>query len=230
MISLKCVCVCVCVHAHAQLYLTLWDRMDCSLPGSPVPGTFPGKEYWSGCHSEFKKWYKWTYLENRLSKWIYGYREGGIVLRREYGMNNVYTAMFKIDNQQESTGEHRELRSVFCNNLNEKWIWRTGWRIWNISLTFCSLSQYWHFWGICQFLKIGCSPSGASLTVSSWLDNSTPFHLGCCPGDAVSFLGEFHPQEWDVHLPLNSDVNFNHLWSRCGLISSPQNSYFFFFL
>ena len=39
---------------------------------------------------------------------------------REYGMDNVYTAMFKIDNQQASTVLHRELCSIFCNNLVEK--------------------------------------------------------------------------------------------------------------
>ena len=34
---------------------------------------------------------------------MYGYREGGIVVGREYGMDSIHTAMFKIDNQQEST-------------------------------------------------------------------------------------------------------------------------------
>ena len=33
-----CVCVCVCVCVSAQLYLTLCDPMDCSLPGSYVHG------------------------------------------------------------------------------------------------------------------------------------------------------------------------------------------------
>ena len=31
-----CVCVCVCVCVRAQLYLTLCDSMDCSLPGSSL--------------------------------------------------------------------------------------------------------------------------------------------------------------------------------------------------
>ena len=38
-----CVCVCVCVHAHAQLYLTLCNLMDCSLPGSSVHGIFQAR-------------------------------------------------------------------------------------------------------------------------------------------------------------------------------------------
>ena len=33
-----CVCVCVCVHSVAKSCLSLWDPMDCSLPGSSVHG------------------------------------------------------------------------------------------------------------------------------------------------------------------------------------------------
>ena len=37
------ICVCVC--------LTLWDPMDCSLPGSLLhPCNFPGKNTGAGCH------------------------------------------------------------------------------------------------------------------------------------------------------------------------------------
>ena len=32
------VCVCVCVHSVAKSCLSLWDPMDCSLPGSSVHG------------------------------------------------------------------------------------------------------------------------------------------------------------------------------------------------
>ena len=33
---------------------------------------------------------------------------------------HVHTAIFKIDNQQGTPGEHRELCSIFCNNLHGK--------------------------------------------------------------------------------------------------------------
>ena len=33
-----CVCVCVCVCLVTQVYLSLWDLMDCSLPSSSVHG------------------------------------------------------------------------------------------------------------------------------------------------------------------------------------------------
>ena len=38
---------------HAKLlqsYPTLWDPMDCSLPGSSIHGDFPGKNTGMGCH------------------------------------------------------------------------------------------------------------------------------------------------------------------------------------
>ena len=44
------VCVCVCVRVcvkSLQLCLTLWDPVDCSLPGCCVMG-FSKQEYWSG--------------------------------------------------------------------------------------------------------------------------------------------------------------------------------------
>ena len=34
----------------AQLFLTLWDPMDCNLPDSSVHGIFPGKNTGVGCH------------------------------------------------------------------------------------------------------------------------------------------------------------------------------------
>ena len=36
----------------------------------------------------------------------------------------VYTAIFKKDNQQGPTVQHRELCSILCNNLNGKRIWK----------------------------------------------------------------------------------------------------------
>ena len=39
------------MHAKSlQLCLTLYDPMDCSLPGSSVCGDFPGKNTGVGCH------------------------------------------------------------------------------------------------------------------------------------------------------------------------------------
>ena len=38
-----CVCVCVCVHVRAQLYLTLCDTMDCSLPDTSLHGIFQAR-------------------------------------------------------------------------------------------------------------------------------------------------------------------------------------------
>ena len=35
----------------AQSCLTLFDPMDCSLPGSSVHGGFSRQEYWNGCHT-----------------------------------------------------------------------------------------------------------------------------------------------------------------------------------
>ena len=44
-ISKRCVCVCVCVRARlvAKSCLTLFDPMDCSLPGSSVHGIFQAR-------------------------------------------------------------------------------------------------------------------------------------------------------------------------------------------
>ena len=38
-----CVCVCVCMRVHTQSCPTLWDPMDCSLPGSFVHGIFQAR-------------------------------------------------------------------------------------------------------------------------------------------------------------------------------------------
>ena len=37
---------------------------------------------------------------------------------------HVHTTIFKRDNQQEVTVQHKELCSIFCNNLNGKRIWK----------------------------------------------------------------------------------------------------------
>ena len=42
----------VCVHAKSlQSHPTLWDSVDCSLPGSSVHGDSPGKNTGEGCHA-----------------------------------------------------------------------------------------------------------------------------------------------------------------------------------
>ena len=75
-----------------------------------------------------KKWYKWSYLQNRnrladfenklmLPKGKDGV--GGINL--ESGIN---AAVYKMDKQQWPTVQHREPYSIFCNNLYEKKIWK----------------------------------------------------------------------------------------------------------
>ena len=38
-----CVCVCVCVLCCAQSHLSLWNLMDCSLPGSSIHGIFQAR-------------------------------------------------------------------------------------------------------------------------------------------------------------------------------------------
>ena len=45
------ICVCMCVCLVTQLCPTLCNPMDCSLPGSSVPGDSPGKNIGVGCHA-----------------------------------------------------------------------------------------------------------------------------------------------------------------------------------
>ena len=42
-----------CAVLTAQSYPTLYDPMDCSLPGSSARGDFPGKNTAVGCHALF---------------------------------------------------------------------------------------------------------------------------------------------------------------------------------
>ena len=53
---------------------------------------------------------------HRLRKQIYGYQGG----RDSYGVwdQHIHTAIFKMDNQQGPTKQHRELCSVLCGSLN----------------------------------------------------------------------------------------------------------------
>ena len=43
-----------CVRLFMQSCLTLWDIMDCSLPGSSILGDSPGKNTGVGCHVLFQ--------------------------------------------------------------------------------------------------------------------------------------------------------------------------------
>ena len=79
------------------------------------------------------KWYKWTFLQNRsrltdlenelmvTRGWVGG---GGWRDRVWVWDWHAHNAIFKIDNQQGPTVQHRELCSIFCNNLNGKRIWK----------------------------------------------------------------------------------------------------------
>ena len=64
---------------------------------------------------------------HRLRKQTYGYQRGKLEGRGKLGVWDwhIYTAVFKIDNQQGCTVQHRELYSIFCNNLNGKRIWKS---------------------------------------------------------------------------------------------------------
>ena len=51
----------------AQLCLTLGDPIDCSPPGSPVHGDFPGKNAGVGCHALLQEVYLLLLLLSRFS-------------------------------------------------------------------------------------------------------------------------------------------------------------------
>ena len=74
-------------------------------------------------------WCKWIHLQkrkrqtSRMNLWL-SVGEGGGRDRLGVWDWHVHIAIFKIDNQQGSTVEHRELCSIFCNNLNGKIIWK----------------------------------------------------------------------------------------------------------
>ena len=55
---------------------------------------------------------------HRHRKQTYGYQKGGGE-RDKLGVwdENIHTTMFKIDNQQGPTVQHRELYSISCKNL-----------------------------------------------------------------------------------------------------------------
>ena len=63
---------------------------------------------------------------HRLKEWTYGYQGGSVGGRDKLGVCDwhIHTSIFKIDNQQRPTVQHRERCSIFCNNLNQKRIWK----------------------------------------------------------------------------------------------------------
>ena len=59
---------------------------------------------------------------HRRRKQTYGYQRGKGVRRDKSGVwdQQTQTTTYKIDKQQGPTVQHRELYSIFCNNLNGK--------------------------------------------------------------------------------------------------------------
>ena len=61
-----------------------------------------------------------------LSEWTYGYHEEKVEERERLRFVDwhVHTAIFKVDNQQRPAVYHRELCSIYCNDLNGKIVWK----------------------------------------------------------------------------------------------------------
>ena len=59
---------------------------------------------------------------HRLYKQMYGYQRGNVGGRDKLGVwdYHIHTTIYKIDNQQGPTVQHKELYSVLCNNLYGK--------------------------------------------------------------------------------------------------------------
>ena len=58
-------------------------------------------------------------------KQTYGYQRGNVAGRRDKSGawdEHVHITMYKTDNQQGPTAEHRKHYSIFCDNLYEKTI------------------------------------------------------------------------------------------------------------
>ena len=76
-----------------------------------------------------RKSHKWTYLQNKgdsqTSRTNLLLLEAMHEVTGNFGVWDwhIHTAIFKTDSQG-STVQHRELCSVFCNNLNKKRIWK----------------------------------------------------------------------------------------------------------
>ena len=49
-------------------------------------------------------------------------KDTGEGIIRKFGMN-MYTMIFKVDNQQGPTGYHMELCSMFCGRLSGRGVW-----------------------------------------------------------------------------------------------------------
>ena len=138
------------VHMYTRILLSHkaeWTNAMCNMDG---PGD--GHTKWSKSDKDKydivdmqnlkkkKKWYRWTYLQNRnrLTDLGNSYQRDRLGVWDWY----VHTVLFKTANQQGPTVQHRELCSILCNSLNGKIIWKridTGICItllytWNITL------------------------------------------------------------------------------------------------
>ena len=62
---------------------------------------------------------------HRLRECIYGCwgKKEGEEIVRKFGIGHVHTAMFKMDNQQGPTVQHRELYPVLRGNLDGSGVW-----------------------------------------------------------------------------------------------------------
>ena len=74
-----CVCVCVCARAPAcsvaQLYLPLWDPMDCSPPGSSIHEILQARilDWVAIFYSRGSSWpsdWTWVYCVSCIGRWI----------------------------------------------------------------------------------------------------------------------------------------------------------------
>ena len=91
---------------------------------SGVSQTEKGKYHTITWMQNPKKWYKEAYLQNRhrftdIKQQSYGYqkRKMGDRYSESLGSTDAHTTVYKIGQQQGPTAEHRELYSIFYNNL-----------------------------------------------------------------------------------------------------------------
>ena len=79
---------------------------------------------------------------HRLRKQTYGYQRGKVGGSKLGVWDwHVHTAVFKTDNQQGPTVQHRDLYSIFCNNRNGKRIWKRRDTCICITESFCCIPE-----------------------------------------------------------------------------------------
>ena len=63
--------------------------------------------------------------DSQITEWIYGLHGGRIGRRDSYGVwdRHSHTAIFRVDNQQVPTVQHRELRLMLRGSLSGSWAW-----------------------------------------------------------------------------------------------------------